>query len=399
MKEILLCKYGEVALKGLNRSHFEKIMQRSLDKRLKTVGNFKLWSAQSTLYVTPETEDDDIDLALDIARKTFGIILVSRAVEAPKDIDKIKEIAKEYLPQYLGPFKTFKCDARRCDKRFPLTSPQISAEVGEAVLDAMPEMKVDLKNPDVIVMTEIRDEHAYIHAGAFKGAGGMPQGSSGKGLLLLSGGIDSPVAGFMMAKRGLSLDAIYYESIPYTSEQARDKVLELARIVSEYSGRINVHVMSLTFLQEAIRDNCDEDYFTLLLRRSMMRLADRCADYYHCESLITGESLGQVASQTMQALCVTDIIANRPVFRPCIGQDKEEIVTTARRIGTFETSILPYEDCCTVFTPKHPRTKPELSKVEEQEAKFDYKHFEDEAFSSMRTWVVDAYRDEPISEI
>lgn len=397
MKELLLCKYGEVALKGLNRSYFEKMMIKCLSDRLKNIGNFKIWSAQSTIYVLPESEDEDIDAALDVARKVFGIISVSRAVEAPKDIDKIKEIAKEYLPLYMGRYKSFKCEARRCDKTFALTSPQISAEVGEAVLDAIPGIKVDLHNPDVIVMTEIRDDMAYIHAGSYKGAGGVPGGSSGRGLLLLSGGIDSPVAGYMMAKRGLTLDAIYYESIPYTSEQARDKVLELARIVSEFSGKINVHVISLTMLQEAIRDNCDEDYFTLLLRRSMMRLADRCADYFRCESLITGESLGQVASQTMQALSVTDIIASRPVFRPCIGLDKEEIVVTARNIGTFETSILPYEDCCTVFTPKHPKTKPVLSKVEEQEKKFDFAKFEDEAFAGIRTWVVDAYRSEPIS--
>lgn len=391
MKEILLCKYGELILKGLNKGYFEKLLRRELENRLKSAGNFKVSCAQGTIYVEPLDENADIDEALSLARKVFGIVSVSRAAEVEKDLESILKSAKEYIPPFLSGYRTFKADARRSDKRFPMTSPQISGEVGAAVLEAVPEIKVDLYHPDVVVMTEIRENAAYIHAGAFKGAGGMPLGSNGKALLLLSGGIDSPVAGYMMAKRGVSVDALHFESYPYTSEQARDKVLELARLVSFYSGKMNVNVISLTHIQEALRDGCDEEYFTLLLRRSMMRLAERVCDRIGAQAIITGESLGQVASQTMAALNVTDAAANRPVFRPCIGMDKEEIISVAREIGTFETSILPYEDCCTVFTPKHPKTRPELEKVLLQEAKLDLAALEDEAFDSLNTFVSDAY--------
>jgi len=391
MKEILLCKYGELTLKGLNRGYFEKLLRRELEKRLKLAGNFTVTAVQSTIYVEPQDDDADIDEALRLCRKVFGITAVARAAEAEKDMESIKAVAKEYLPAYLKGYATFKADARRSDKRFPLTSPQISAEVGGAVLAACPRMKVNLQNPDVIVMTEIREEKAYIHAGSFPGAGGMPSGSNGKALLLLSGGIDSPVAGIMMAKRGVILEAVHFESYPYTSDQAREKVLELARLMSEYCGKIRVHVISLTHLQEVLRDSCDEEYFTLLLRRSMMRLAERTAELTYSQALITGESVGQVASQTMHALTVTDSVVNRPVFRPCIGMDKEEIVVLARRFNTFETSILPYEDCCTVFTPRHPKTRPDLDKVILQENKYDAKALEDEAFASRYTVDIDAY--------
>ncbi len=391
MKEILLCKYGELTLKGLNRGYFEKLLRRELEKRLKLAGNFSVIPVQSTIYVEPLDDDADIDEALRLCRKVFGISAVARAAEADKDMDSILATAKAYLPAYLKPYSTFKADARRADKRFPLTSPQIAAEVGGAVLSACPRMKVDMKKPDVIVMTEIREEKAYIHAGAFPGAGGMPSGSNGKGLLLLSGGIDSPVAGVMMAKRGVTLEAVHFESYPYTSDQAREKVLELARLMSEFCGRIRVHILSLTHLQEVLRDSCDEEYFTLLLRRSMMRLAERVAEETYSQALITGESVGQVASQTMHALTVTDSVVSRPVFRPCIGMDKEEIVAIARRIDTFETSILPFEDCCTVFTPRHPKTRPDLDKVILQEQKYDAKALEDEAFASRYTVDVNAY--------
>lgn len=392
MKEVLLCKYGELALKGLNRGYFEKLLKREMEKRLKLAGNFKVTLSQSTIYVEPSDDDSDIDEAFCLCRKVFGITAVARAAVAEKNIDDIKRVVKEYIPQYLKGHSTFKADARRSDKRFPMTSPQISAQVGGAVLEAMPKMKVDLYNPSVTVMTEIREENAFIHAGSFQGAGGMPSGSNGKGMLLLSGGIDSPVAGFMMAKRGVTLEAVHFESYPYTSEQARDKVIKLAEIVSEYCGKIKVHVISLTHLQEVLRDSVDEEYFTLLLRRSMMRLAERCADANYAQALITGEAVGQVASQTMQALTVTDSVVNMPIFRPCIGMDKEEIITIARRIDTFETSILPFEDCCTVFTPKHPKTRPELEKVLLQEQKYDYASLENEAFESLYTIEADAYK-------
>ena len=393
MKEILLCKYGEIVLKGLNRGHFENLLQREMRKRMKRAGNFNITRSQSTLYIEPADDDADIDEAFRLCRKVFGIVSVARAAECEKDIESIKQTAREYIPAYLNGYATFKADARRGDKTFPMTSPEISAEVGGAVLEVMPGLKVDLYNPEITVMTEIREHKAYIHAGAFAGAGGMPDGSNGKALLLLSGGIDSPVAGFMMAKRGVTVDALHFESYPYTSEQARDKVIELAREVSEYSGKMRVNVVSLTHLQEVLRDSCDEEYFTLLLRRSMMRLAERVAEATYNQALVTGESLGQVASQTMHALTVTDSVVNRPVFRPLIGMDKEEIITIARRIGTFETSILPYEDCCTVFTPRHPKTRPELEKVLEQEKKYDYKALEDEAFASLYVIDVNSYED------
>ena len=391
MKEILLCKYGELTLKGLNRGYFEKLLRRELEKRLTLAGNFSVKLCQSTIYVEPLDDDADIDEALRLCRKVFGFTTVARAAKAEKNIESIKAVAKEYLPAFLKGHATFKADARRSDKRFPMTSPQIAAEVGGAVLEAMPHLKVDLKQPSVVVMTEIREEYAYIHAGSFAGAGGMPCGSNGKALLLLSGGIDSPVAGFMMAKRGVTLEAVHFESYPYTSEQARDKVIELARLVSEYCGRIRVHVVSLTHLQEVLRDTCDEEYFTLLLRRSMMRLAEKVAERTYSQALITGESVGQVASQTMHALTVTDAVVGMPIFRPCIGLDKEEIVSIARKIGTFETSILPFEDCCTVFTPRHPKTRPDIEKVLLQEAKYDAAALEAEALDTLYTIDADAY--------
>lgn len=391
MKEILLCKYGELMLKGLNRGFFEKILVKELKKRVKLAGDFRVNHAQSTIYVEPLNDDADIEEAFRLCRRVFGITAVARAAETEKDIEAIKATAKEYIPKFLKGKTSFKADARRSDKRFPMTSPEISREVGGAILSVMPKLKVDLYHPEITVMTEIREEKAYIHAGSFPGAGGMPSGSSGKALLLLSGGIDSPVAGFMIAKRGVTIDAVHFESYPYTSEQARDKVIELAREVSEFCGKIRVHVISLTKLQETLRDTCDEEYFTLLLRRSMMRLAERTANMCYAQALITGESIAQVASQTMHALCVTDSVVNCPVFRPCIGMDKEEIVTIARKIGTFDTSILPFEDCCTVFTPKHPKTRPDINKVVEQEKKYDYKALEDEAFASLYTIDADAY--------
>ena len=393
MKEVLLLKYGELALKGLNRGYFEKLLKKELEARLKLAGNFKVTLAQSTIYVEPQDDNCDIDEALRLCRKVFGITTVARAAVAEKNIDDIKRVAKEYLPEYLKGHISFKADARRSDKKFPMKSPEIAAQVGGAVLEAMPYLKVDLYKPSVVVMTEIREENAYIHAGSFPGAGGMPNGSNGKGLLLLSGGIDSPVAGFMMAKRGVILEAVHFESYPYTSEQARDKVIRLAEIVSEYCGRIKVHVISLTHLQEVLRDTVDEEYFTLLLRRSMMRLAERVAERNYCQALITGEAVGQVASQTMQALTVTDAVVKRPVFRPCIGMDKEEIIAISRRIEAFETSILPFEDCCTVFTPKHPKTRPDIEKVILQEQKYDFEALENEAFDSLYTIEADAYAD------
>ena len=386
MKEVLLCKYGELILKGANRSYFENLLLKELKTRIRRAGSFDIYKAQSTIYIEPLDDSCDLDLALEYAKKVFGIVTIDRACVAGKNMDAIFRAAKEYLPQFLTGAKTFRADARRADKTFPLKSPELAGEIGAAVLEAMPRLKVDLDHPDVTVRVEIRERGAYIHAGQIKGAGGMPLGSSGKGLLLLSGGIDSPVAGFMMAKRGVTLEALHFESFPYTSERAREKVLELARLLCEYTTHIKVHVISLTHIQEELVKSCDEEYFTLLLRRFMMTLADRVARRNKCGALITGESLAQVASQTMRAIAVTDSCADMPVFRPCIGLDKEEIITIARRIGTFETSILPYEDCCTVFTPRHPKTRPEPEKVLAEQNKVDFKALCDEAFETLNTY-------------
>lgn len=365
-------------------------MLREIKRRSKKCGEFEVYNAQSTVYVEPKNEDADIDAMLEELKKVFGIVIINRAAIAEKDMDKIKECVREYLPKYLEGAKTFKVESKRADKSFPLKSPEISEEVGGEILSILPKIKVNVHSPEVLVTVEVREYGAYVCAGRYKGAGGMPSGTNGKGLLLLSGGIDSPVAGYMMMKRGVEIEALHFESFPYTSERAKEKVLELARELCAYSGKMKIHIISLTHIQEELRGGCEEDYFTLLLRRYMMTLAERVAKTYRCEALITGESLGQVASQTMQAIGVTNETVDMPVFRPCIGMDKEEIVQIARKINTFETSILPYEDCCTVFTPRHPRTKPVLEKVLEQENKLDFAALCDEAYQSMYTVEVKA---------
>jgi thiamine biosynthesis protein ThiI len=325
------------------------------------------------------------------ASKVFGIVTIQRAAVCEKNMEDIARVAAEYVPQFLDGKRSFKVEAKRSDKSFPLDSMDLSREIGGVILSAYPRIKVNVHQPDIIVKVEIREYGAYISAGTFKGAGGMPVGTNGRALLLLSGGIDSPVAGYMMAKRGVKIEALHFESFPYTSERAREKVLELASILAEYAGEVRVHIVSLTHVQEELVKHCEEDYFTLLLRRYMMTIAERVAKYKGCTALVTGESLGQVASQTMQALGVTDsAVKDMPVFRPCIGMDKEEIVTISRKMGAFETSIQPYEDCCTVFTPKHPKTKPELEKVLVQENKVDFEALANEAFESLYTVTVEA---------
>ena len=385
IKEILLCKYGEIVLKGANRKYFEDMLCRELKKKARACGNFDIYRAQSTIYIEPKDDDADVDGMFEAASKVFGIVAISRAAVCEKNMEDIERVTREYIPAFLRGKKTFKVEGKRSDKSFHLDSMELAREIGGVILDACRGIKVDVHNPDVVVKVEIREFGAYVSAGQFKGAGGMPVGTNGRGMLLLSGGIDSPVAGYMMAKRGVRLDAIHFESFPYTSERAREKVLELARIVSEYAGDIYVHVVSLTHIQEELVKACQEDYFTLLLRRYMMTIAEKVAKEKGAEALITGESLGQVASQTMQALGVTDSCVSMPVFRPCIGMDKEEIVQISRKIGAFETSIQPYEDCCTVFTPKHPKTKPELEKVLVEENKLPFDELVEEAIGTLYT--------------
>ena len=383
--EVILCKFGEVVLKGANRQNFESGLLKEMRRRASPYGTFKIYVKQSTIYIEPQSPDCDMDGMYTAARRVFGIVGVNRAAVCEKNMDAICEMARIYLPEKLRGKKTFKVDAKRSDKRFPLGSPEISREVGGVVLSTVRGIKVDVHNPDVTVTVEVRDEHAYIRAGQEPGAGGLPLRSAGRGLLLLSGGIDSPVAGCMMAKRGMEIEALHFESFPYTSERAREKVMQLAEEMCEYCAKIHVHVISLTHVQEEIRDRCNEDYFTLILRVFMMRLAERCAREYKCGALITGESLGQVASQTLAAIGVTDSVVNIPVFRPCIGLDKNEIIKEARHYGTFETSILPFEDCCTVFTPRHPKTQPKREDVMREIEKLDFDALLEEAYASMYT--------------
>ncbi|MBR2965531.1 MAG: tRNA 4-thiouridine(8) synthase ThiI [Clostridia bacterium] len=385
MSEVILCKFGEIVLKGANRQNFESGLVKELRRRASPYGTFKIYYKQSTIYVEPQTDECDMDGMYDAAKKVFGIVGVNRAAVCEKTMESIVEVARTYLPEKLAGKRTFKVDAKRADKRFPLKSPEIAAEIGGVILASVRGIKVDVKNPDVTVTVEVRDDHAYIRAGQEAGAGGLPLRSAGRGLLLLSGGIDSPVAGCMMAKRGMEIEALHFESFPYTSERAKEKVMQLAQEMCEFCAKIHVHVISLTHVQEEIRDRCEEDYFTLILRIFMMRLAERCAREYKCGALITGESLGQVASQTLAAIGVTDSVVNIPVFRPCIGMDKSEIVKEARHYGTFDTSILPFEDCCTVFTPRHPKTQPKIEAVMAELEKLDFDALLEEAYASMYT--------------
>lgn len=368
MKEIILLKDGELALKGLNRRTFEDILIKNIRQRLRHgVGEFKFIRSQSTTVIEPVDEYVDFEKAVDIIQHVFGVVGISRAAQCEKDIEIIKQTALEYLSEELTFAKTFKVEAKRSDKKFPYNSPQICNELGGFLLSKFHHLKVDVHNPDVKVTVEIRDRYAFIHGNQLKGAGGMPTGTGGNACVLISGGIDSPVAAWMMAKRGLKLTAVHFASPPYTSERAEMKVHELLKKVAKYSGRIDLYTVQFTELQERIRDNAPEDMFTITMRRMMMKIATAIAEKNDCNALITGESVGQVASQTLWALRCTDDAATIPVFRPCIGMDKNEIIEISRKIDTFDISIEPYEDCCTVFTPKHPRTKPTVEMAREAE--------------------------------
>ena len=371
MHEIILCKLGEVVLKGLNRRSFEMKLMSNIRRRTQRFGKWKIYSRQSTIYVEPAEDTCDIAGAYAACKQVFGIIAITRALPCEKSKEAIFDTAKTYLGGALTAAKSFKVESKRADKAFPMTSIQVSQYVGGELHEAYDNLEVDVHHPELTVYVEIRDYAAYVHAQPQPGAGGLPVGINGRAVSLLSGGIDSPVAGYMMAKRGLELCAVHFFSYPYTSERAKEKVMELAELLTHYAGRMEVYVVPFTEIQEAIRDNCPEDMFTLIMRRFMMRLAERVAQEHDAGALITGESLGQVASQTMEAMNVTGAVCSMPVFRPVIGMDKEEIVQISRKIGTFETSILPYEDCCTVFTPKHPLTRPKKFKVEEAEKVLD----------------------------
>ncbi|MCO7135956.1 tRNA 4-thiouridine(8) synthase ThiI [[Clostridium] leptum] len=390
MNEIILAKMGELALKGLNRSTFESILVKNIRRRLEGFGSFEIRKAQSVITIEPKDPSIDLDEAVEKVSQVFGIVALSRAMVAPKEMDAILDAAPGYLEETLENAKTFKVEAKRSDKTFPLKSPAICAAMGEKLLQSFPHLKVDVHHPDVTVMVEIRDFGAYIHGKVLPGAGGMPVGTGGRGLLLISGGIDSPVAGYMMAKRGLRLTAIHFASPPYTSERAERKVIELLTQVAGYAGRMKLLIVPFTSIQEAIRDNCPEDLFTVVMRRFMVRIASAVAEKRECLALVTGESVGQVASQTLPAMVCTDAVAQLPVLRPLCGMDKEEIVEISRKIGTFDISIQPYEDCCTVFTPKHPKTRPRLSDLEAAEQKLSLDQLVQEAVEGVREMVIEA---------
>ena len=369
--EMLLLKLGEVVLKGLNRRSFEDKLIANVRRRVRRCGEFHVYSKQSTIYVEPLSDQCDVEAAYAACCRIFGVIAVARALPCGKDKESIFQAARTYLKEPLTAAHSFKVETKRADKRFPMTSIQLSQWVGGELQDAFPHLAVDVHQPEFTVYIEVRENAAYVHAPAESGAGGLPIGMGGKAVSLLSGGIDSPVSSWMMAKRGVQMEMVHFVSPPYTSEQALEKVLELARLLTPWTGRLTVHVVPFTRIQEEIRRSCPEDYFTLIMRRFMMRISERIAVRCGAKALITGESLGQVASQTMQALAATEDACTLPILRPCIGLDKAEIVKIARHVGTFDTSILPYEDCCTVFTPRHPCTRPKLEDVRAAEAALD----------------------------
>ena len=395
MNEIFLMKLGEVVLKGANKRQFENKLRQNVRRRMKPYGNFDVYIMQSTVYVEPMDDQADVDGAWDACRSIFGVVSLCRCRPCEKNLDAIYDAIEEYLGEDLDCAKSFKVESKRSDKAFPMTSIAISQEIGGRLAEAHPTVEVDVHHPEYTVYVEVRDLAAYVHGPAVPGAGGLPTGVGGRAMCLLSGGIDSPVAAYMMAKRGMEIECIHFFSYPYTSQLAKDKVLELARLVTRYSGRMTVNVVSFTQIQEAIRDNCPEEFFTLIMRRFMMEISQRIAKGDGCGALITGENLGQVASQTMEAMTVTGAVVDIPIFMPLIGMDKEEIVTIARKIGTLDTSILPYEDCCTVFTPKHPKTKPTLGQLLHAERNLDREALILQALESVEKITV-KYHDDPL---
>ncbi len=371
MNDIILLKLGEIILKGLNRRSFEQKLMGNIRRRLAPIGKFRVYCIQSTVYVEAQEEGADMDGAVEALKNVFGIVAIVRAAACEKDKDAITALAKEYLREDMERAKSFKVESKRSDKSFPMTSIELSQYVGGELSEAFPNVAVDVHEPEFIVHIEVRDLAAYVHGAPIPGAGGMPVGCNGTAVTLLSGGIDSPVSSYMIARRGVHLIPVHFFSFPYTSQQAKEKVLELASLLTAYCGHLTVEVVPFTHIQEEIRDKCPEEYFTLIMRRFMMRIAQRIALDNNAKAIVTGENLGQVASQTMEAMTVTQEVLDIPVLQPLCGMDKEEIVRMARKIGTFETSILPYEDCCTVFTPKHPRTRPKLAEVLEAESALD----------------------------
>lgn len=368
---MILLKLGELVLKGLNRRSFEDKLQSNIARRIHTFGQFRIYTRQSTTYVEPKDDSCDVLGAFDALKNVFGIVGLSLAYACEKDKASILKACETHLAPHLNAPTSFKVVTKRADKAFPMTSIQLSQYVGGELHELFPHLIVDMHNPQLIVHVEVRDFAAYVHANPIQGAGGLPVGSNGRGVSLLSGGIDSPVASYMFCKRGIALEMVHFCSPPYTSERAKEKVMELASLLTPYCGHLTVHIVPFTKIQEELRKGCPPELFTIVMRRFMMRIANKVAERIGAKCLVTGECLGQVASQTMEAMHATEVVSHYPIFRPVIGMDKEEIIQIARRIGTFETSILPYEDCCTVFTPKHPRLRPVLGELDAAEANLD----------------------------
>jgi thiamine biosynthesis protein ThiI len=379
MKDIILLKQGEMVLKGLNKHRFDQRLQANIRYRIRGCGKFKVYSRQSIVYVEPADDAADVDAAFEALKTVFGIITMTRAAACEKDRDAIAKLAVEYLREAMQSAGSFKVETRRGDKSFPMTSIELSQFVGGELSDAYPDVRVDVHNPELTVNIEIRDYAAFVHGASVPGAGGMPLESNGRAVTMLSGGIDSPVSTWMIARRGVKPIPVHFFSFPYTSEQAKEKVVELTRILTQYCGSMTIEVVPFTHIQEEIRDKCPERYFTLIMRRFMMRISDYIAKSNGCGAIITGENLGQVASQTMEAMAVSQSVTDLPVLQPLVGMDKEDIVRIARKIGTFDTSVLPYEDCCTVFTPRHPETRPTVEEVAEAESALDVQGLIDEA--------------------
>lgn len=372
MKKIILVRYGEILLKGLNRPVFENKLIENIKRALYGLGKISVSRSQARIYIEPEDENYDFEKAIDLLKKVFGIVSVSPVWKIETDFEKLKERSLVMVKGLIERkrFGTFKVETKRGNKRFPMDSPEISRELGAHILENVPGLSVNVNNPEFILYVEVR-EFTYIYSEIFPAVCGMPLGSNGKAMLLLSGGIDSPVAGWMIAKRGVEIEAVHFYSYPYTSERAKEKVIELAKLLASYCYKINLHIVPFTDIQLEINEKCPQDQMTIIMRRVMMTISERIAKKTGALALVTGESLGQVASQTMQSLAVTNSVVDMPVFRPLIGMDKNEVIELARKIGTFETSILPYEDCCTVFVAKHPVTKPRLDKIVASESKID----------------------------
>ena len=388
MNEMILLKLGEMVLKGLNRRTFEDKLKGNIVRRVRPYGDFRVYTKQSTTYVEPKNDEADVEGAYEVLKKVFGPVGLSLARACEKDKDAMLETAKEYLGDRLSTAKTFKVESKRADKSFPMTSIQLSQYVGGELDEAFPNLQVDVHNPELTVYLEVRDTAAYVHANPEPGAGGLPVGTTGRAVSLLSGGIDSPVASWMVAKRGVAMDMVHFYSYPYTSPEAKEKVLDLARILMPWCGRTVVHVVPFTEIQEELRRKVPEELFTIVMRRFMMRVAQRVAQRIDAGAIVTGECLGQVASQTMEAMRCTGAVTDLPILRPCVGMDKEEIIRIARKIGTMETSILPYEDCCTVFTPRHPRLRPTLAEVERAEEGLDIETMVEKAYEGIERVVL-----------